>query len=133
MSKWKVALGVVGGLVGVVLLGAGGFFLWASSTTAAKLSAVRETHVVDFPIPPPLSEQELWALRAQLEAERAAANVPVDPAVPLPDVLTGIDLDALARERSLARGQHLLEARMACLECHGEDGGGGKMIDSPVM
>ena len=62
----------------------------------------------------------LWASRvaearlsAVYETHRVDLPVPFDP--------TGQD--------AVARGKHLVEARYACIECHGKDFGGGTMID----
>lgn len=93
----------------VVLLGAGGF-LWAKRTTAAVLARTIEVHQVDFPIPFPLEPAEVEELG--LSADEA---------------------DALAMERAIERGQHLVEARYVCVECHGADFGGGVMVDDPMI
>ena len=39
-------------------------------------------------------------------------------------------VDAVA---SLARGEHLVNARYVCVECHGNDFGGGVMVDDPMI
>ena len=52
-------------------------YLWAGSTAASKLAEIGETHEVDFPIPFPLTEAEIEALRK----ERAAAMPEPAPAV----------------------------------------------------
>lgn len=49
------------------------------------------------------------------------------------DVLASIDLDALALERAQERGKHLVEARFACVECHGRDFAGGSMVEDGAM
>lgn len=49
---------------------------------------------------------------------------------PPADPLQGVNLDAIARSRAIARGRHLVEARYACVECHGKDFGGGTMMDA---
>ncbi|MFO0595781.1 MAG: c-type cytochrome [Myxococcaceae bacterium] len=108
----------------VVLAGAG---VWAKSASDARLGKTYETHRVDFPIPFPLSETE----RALVLDEKKKALPPDAPADT--DVSAGIDWDALAKERAIARGKHLLEARYGCAECHGKDFGGGVMIDAPVL
>ena len=51
---------------------------------------------------------------------------PVDP-------LEGVDLLVIATERGGKRGKHLVEARFACIECHGDNFGGGTMIDDPAI
>lgn len=94
----------------VVLLVAVGAFGWATIVAESKLARTVQTHSVSFPVPFPLSPDEL----AQL----------------------GIGADeggALALERALERGRHLVEARYACVECHGSDFAGGVMIDDPLV
>lgn len=123
----KTLLKVVGALVVLVLLsGAAGFF-WAKSKAMGRLERTYETHRVDFPIPFPLSDAEVAALR-----EEKAKALPPD-ADPATDVLAGVDLGAIALERAQARGKHLGEARYVCIECHGKDFGGGTMIDDPAI
>ncbi len=114
---------LVGAVVALfVVVGVGGY-LWASSATSKKLSAVHEVHRVDFPIPFPLSEAEVAALRA----ERAGSvRRGADP-------LADVDLDAVATERAIARGEHLTRTFYACSECHGADFGGGVMMDDPAV
>ncbi|MFZ5476439.1 MAG: c-type cytochrome [Myxococcota bacterium] len=129
-----------GGLVLALLLGAGGTYAWATSARDAVLAQTYETHRVDFPIPFPLTETELAELRAQKLAEAAPPADPNAPATatdaaaePVADPLAGTDLDAIARERAIARGKHLVESRYVCIECHGADFGGGTMIDDPAV
>jgi mono/diheme cytochrome c family protein len=137
------ALKIIGGGVGVLALAAGGTFLWARSAADAALHQPVEAHRVDFPIPFPLSDDEVAALRADAStppADAAVASaddaVPADPAAevaPPADPLAGVDLAALATARAVARGKHLVESRFVCIECHGADFGGGKMMDDPAM
>lgn len=114
-------------LVAVALLGV---LAWASSQTHKKLAQRFEAHSYEFPIPPPLSEADLEELRAQEAAKRAAsastdamasatpegAAAAADVAAalappPAEDLLAGLDLSAIATERSAARGKHLVESR----------------------
>src|SRR5687768_10608998 len=104
----KLALKVIGVLALVLLLSGGGFYAWASTSSARSLARTIETHTVDFPIPFPLDSAEAAGL-----APEAAAQ--------------------LAVERARERGRHLVEARYVCVECHGEDLGGGVMIDAPAI
>ena len=143
----KTVLKVVGVLLGLVVLGAGGFFLWAKSAVTDKLSQTYEVHSMDFPIPFPLSEEEMAALRAERTAALApgapsdgeaaqdgAAKQPADEGEPeAQDVLAGVDLEAIALERAIARGEHLVNSRYVCVECHGRDFSGGVMIDDPAI
>lgn len=118
MKKAALAFAVLA--VAIVAV-AGGGFAWGKSVSAARLARSYVVHQVDFPIPFPLSPAELDALRA----ERADGGAE--------DPLAGVDLTALATARAIARGQHLAEARYACVECHGPQFSGGTMIDAPVM
>lgn len=160
----KTLLKVLGALVLLVLLVAGGTFLWAKSAVASKLSRTPEVHHVSFPIPFPLGEAEIEALKQERAAKLAQAapaaapvaaeageaapaaepaaegeaaqapDAPVAPPAPPPvDPLEGVDLDAIASERAAARGKHLVEARYACIECHGANFGGGVMVDDPAI
>lgn len=136
----KTALKVLGGLVVLVLLAGGGVFLYAKSKLADTLGRTPEVHAVDFPVPFPLTEQELAELRAERAADptaqpaaEAEGDADEDGAAPPPDPLAGVDLGALALDRARARGKHLVEARYACIECHGDDFGGGVMVDSAAL
>jgi cytochrome c5 len=135
-------LKIVGGLLGVALLGGAGFYGWAVSTTNQMRAEVYEVHTVDIPVPYPLTEAEVADLRAKKLAELAAATpapdgvalvalATVDPAQAA-DPLAGVDLNAIALENAVARGEHLVEARYGCQICHGGDLSGGTMVDSPV-
>lgn len=133
MKKALTALALV--LVVVVLAAAGGF-AWGTSAASARLEEKYETHRVDFPIPFPLSEAEIDALRSERAAAAAPADpkaAPADPKAAPADPLAGVDLAAIALERAIARGKHLIESRLACVECHGKDLGGGTMVDAPPI
>ena len=104
----KLVLKVLGALLLLIALSGGGFFAWASTANARTLAHTIATHTVDFPIPFPLDAGE---------------------AAGLGDEAAGV----LAFERTVERGRHLVAARYACSECHGEDMGGGVMIDAPVI
>lgn len=118
----KIAVGV-GALLGVlVLVGATGY-MWASNSAESKLAATHDIHRVDFPIPFLLTEAEVTALRAERASTVARGK----------DPLAGVDLNVIATERAVARGQHLVEAFYACGECHGADFGGGVMVDDPAI
>ena len=102
----KVLLGLVI-LLGVVAAGTLG---WASSTSAALLSAEAEAHAASFPIPFPLTAEEIEA-----------------------GGLTDEEAEAIALERAVERGGHLVKARYGCMDCHGENLAGGTMIDAAPM
>jgi cytochrome c553 len=91
------------GLV-VVLAFAYGWLTWSANRILAQ---TYEIHEVDFPIPFPLSEAEAAELAEGDEAH-----------------------EGLALERAIERGAHLVTARYGCMECHGENLGGGVMIDA---
>ncbi len=123
----KVAIGV-GSVFGLLVVAGGGVYLWASSAAGSKLAATHEVHRVDFPIPFPLTDAELATLRAErgaIASQNAAARGK--------DPLADVDLNALATERAVARGQHLVLTFYACGECHGADFGGGVMVDDAAF
>lgn len=103
-------LRVFAGLVAFCLLGAGGFYAWASMTTNRLLAGTVPSHTIDFPIP-----------------------FPLDPAEVERDGLSPEEAEARALERALERGRHLVQARYSCTECHGANFAGGVMVDAPVM
>ena len=94
------------GLLGVILL-LGGAYGWAYADSTRTLSRTVTSHTVDFPIPFPLSPEEVSELG--LEPRDAAQ---------------------MALDRAMQRGRHLLEARYPCADCHGENYGGGVMVDA---
>ncbi|NLY93336.1 MAG: cytochrome c, partial [Myxococcales bacterium] len=96
----------VGGAFAVLFVLVGASYAWASYSASSKLDVVFTIHQVDFPVPTPLD----------------AAHVD-----------EGGDPEALALEQAIERGRHLLSARYACADCHGEDFGGGVMVDDPAM
>ena len=103
----KLFLKIVGALLLLLVLAAGGVHIWASTTSSRLLARTFEIHAVDFPVPFSLSEKERQELG-------------------LPDE----EVEGLATERAVERGKHLVEARYGCLECHGADFGGGVMLDA---
>jgi mono/diheme cytochrome c family protein len=105
-------------LVALVVVALAACF-WAYQVATSRYEKQWTVHTVDFPIPFPLREDELAALRA----ERVAAGAPAS------DPLAGVDLQAVALERAVRRGQHLVESRTGCNDCHGKDLGGNAIID----
>lgn len=101
----KVAGKVAGSILVLALVLAGGLYVWASAASARTLSRAFDSHAVDFPVPFPLPAHEVEELG-----------------------LTPPEAETLALERALERGAHLLRARYACTECHGENFGGGVMF-----
>lgn len=134
----KRVLKFLGATLLLLVLAAGAFFGWATVTTRGVLEQTFTAHEVDFPVPFPLTEAELNALREQRLAEMAVPAAVVNaegvvvPAAPV-DPLEGLDLAALALDNAIARGRHLVTARYACAECHGNDLSGGVMVDDPAM
>jgi mono/diheme cytochrome c family protein len=90
----------------LVLLG-GGAYAWVSHSANQALARTIPAHTVEFPVPFPVPEEDVAA-----------------------QGLTAEEAEGLALERALERGRHLVEARYACVECHGEDFGGGVMVDA---
>ncbi|MGF1464736.1 MAG: c-type cytochrome [Sandaracinaceae bacterium] len=99
--------------VGGLLLAGALAFGAAVWTASAKRSRTLSAHTAAFPIPFPLTAAEAAELRAEQ--------------------LGGVDLEAAALERAVERGRHLVEARYACVECHGRDLSGGTMVDDPMI
>jgi mono/diheme cytochrome c family protein len=97
-------------LLGVAVVLVAGVYLWAGYASGQRLARVYETHRVDFPIPFAATAEEL-----------AAAGVTEDTD------------GALALARARERGRHLVESRYHCVECHGENFGGGVMVDAFPM
>ena len=106
----KKVLQILGLVLVVLVVAAGAVYLWAGSAANRRLARTYTTHTVDFPIPFPLSEEEVR--RRRLTPEAAARE---------------------ARAQAMERGQHLVEARYVCIECHGRDFSGGVMVDAPPI
>lgn len=137
----KIALISTGVLfVLVATAGAVGYVV-AGSTAERKLSRPMAAHEVDFPVPFPLTEDEIAALREERRAAqgtvvaRDGGDVAGDSGdeTAAADPLAEVDLDAIALERAIERGEHYVTARYACMDCHGEDFGGGVMIDDAAV
>jgi len=116
----KTALRILAGVVALVVVCFGGLYAWARHTDDELLSRTIETHRVGFPIPFPLTAEEIAAVSTARAAEGEAAP-------------SGAELDELALHRAQARGKHLVQARYGCTECHGANFGGGVMIDDPMI
>jgi len=98
---------VVGFLLLALAVAGAGVYAWASMKAGQKLAQKYTIHSADFPIPFPLNPEEI----RQLKLRPGAA-------------------DSAARQRALERGQHLVESRYACRECHGKNFGGGVMVEA---
>lgn len=95
----------------------------ASWVTQSRYDRQWTAHDATFPIPFPLAESEVAALRE----ERIAAGAPAD------DPLAGVDLEAVALERAVARGKQMIASRIGCAACHRPDFGGGAVVDEPMV
>ena len=101
---------IVGTIVALFLLTGVGAIAWASVASERMLGRNFDVHSVDFPVPFPLTDEEV-----------AEAG------------LTPEEAEIAALERAIERGRHLVEARYACSDCHGADFGGGVMVDAPPI
>jgi mono/diheme cytochrome c family protein len=113
----------LGGAVLLVVVLALGAYLWARQVSNARYQTHWTAHDASFPMPFPLDSAAL----ASLAQERIAAGASAK------DPLAGVDLQAAAKERAEARGKHLIESRLGCSSCHGEDFGGGEIINVPAV
>jgi mono/diheme cytochrome c family protein len=103
----RLVLKIVGVLLAVLIVIAVGVYAWASMVTSRMRAQVFQVHTVDFPIPFPLDP-----------AEVAAQNLTPEAAA------------ALAHDRAVERGKHLVSARYPCVACHSATFGGGVMVDA---
>lgn len=135
MKVLKIGAGALVALIAVVVIGV---MVMVSRANARLERHWDDVAGVDVPVPWPLDEAELTALREQKKAELAAkvAAAGAGEAAPAPadaDLLAGVDLAALAKERAVARGKHLIESRAGCGDCHGADFGGKVIVEAPPM
>jgi mono/diheme cytochrome c family protein len=107
MKVLKKVLKIVGVLFVVLALLGTAVYAWAAMTSKRMLSQRFDTHVAEFPIPFPLDPAEVSAMGLTADAARQ-----------------------LAQKRAIERGQHLVSARYACVECHSANFGGGVMVDA---
>ena len=120
MSKFLRVLGWT--LLAIVGIAAMGYAL-ASWVTSSRYDRQWTAHDASFPIPFPLSDSEVAALREERMAAGAAAE----------DPLAGLDLGAVALERAIARGKRMIGSRVGCAACHRADFGGGPVVDDPIV
>lgn len=107
----KTVLKIAAGLVGLLVLALAGAMSWATVVADHALSELHDRHRVDIPLPWPLSPEELATMTWDVADSESA----------------------IAMERAIARGEHLLTARYGCGDCHGADLGGGTMVDDPAL
>jgi mono/diheme cytochrome c family protein len=119
----KRVLKWVGSIVLILAVLAGGAYAWAYHTAMGVYRKQWTVHRADFPIPFPLTAGELATLR---EERIAAGASKADP-------LAGVDLQAVAHERAVQRGEHLVKSRVGCTECHGKDFGGSVVVDMVLV
>lgn len=106
----RIVLKVVGAVLLLLVVSVVGFYAWASIASARSLARTLDAHTVGFPIPFPLDSAQVADSGGNEE-----------------------EVARLALERARERGSHLVAARYACGECHGQDLSGGVMIDAPVI
>lgn len=119
----KKLLKILGWTLLAVVVVAAGAGWWLYTQASAYYEQRWSPHQASFAMPFPLSPEEVTALRQ----ERLAAGGPVS------DPLAGVDLEAVARERAIARGDHLIHSRVGCNGCHGDDFGGKVIIDNSMI
>lgn len=103
----KMFLKILAGIVVVLLVVVAGVYVWAGWATNRRLATTFQAHTVDFPIPFPLDPAEVTSLGLTPEAA-----------------------SQLALQRAVERGKHLVTARYPCTACHGQNFGGGTMVDA---
>lgn len=123
----KTAFKAVAGLLVLLVVVAACIYEWASVKDRALLARTIETHSVDFPIPFPLTEAEI------AEVTQAQASMANGANGANGDLMAEVDLDAIGLARAVERGDHLVQARDRCVECHGQNFGGGVMVDDPML
>jgi mono/diheme cytochrome c family protein len=99
--KWFLAAGLA-----VLALFVGIVFVLQQRADDMRAGPVA-LHDVSFPVPFPLSPAEVDSLGLSPE-----------------------EAEAMALDRALERGRHLVQARYGCADCHGEDFGGGTMAEA---
>jgi mono/diheme cytochrome c family protein len=125
----KRILRVLAVLLAVVVVAAAGAFAYASMQTNARLARTwPDVKGTEVPVPWPLTEAEVAAIREAKQAEApphdaATAEAPADP-------MAGVDLEAIAMEQAVERGKYLMTTRLGCLECHGHDLAGNLVADA---
>ncbi len=131
----KRVLQVLGVLVVVLLLVVGGAFAYGSTQAKARLARTwPDVKGKDVPVPWPLTESEIAALRetktTELAAQPPSANTAAPATDAVADPLAGVDLGAIAMERAVERGKYLATIRLGCVECHGKDLAGTLVADA---
>jgi mono/diheme cytochrome c family protein len=112
----KTLLKVVLGLVLVLVLLAAGGYAWASSATAQVFERSIDVPPHDFPVPYPAAPADDAGYADAAATAEEDENVDVHPMA-----------------AAIERGEHLVRARYGCADCHGENLGGGVMMDAMPM
>jgi len=121
-------LKVLGILLAVLVVAAAGTFAYASIQAKARLARTwPDVKGTEVPVPWPLTDAEVTALRESKQAEVTPDTATVDAAA---DPLAGVDLTAIAMERAVDRGHYLMTVRLGCAECHGPDLAGSLVADA---
>ncbi len=101
----RTVLKTLGVFLATIIVLAAGLYGWAHASSNRTLARSFDAHDTDFPVPFPLSAEEA-------------------------EGMTPEEAEAEALARAVTRGRHLVGARYACSECHGDDFGGGVMVDA---
>lgn len=122
MPRW---LTWAGGAVVAVVLAAVGAYVWAGSAATARMTQTwPDVTGKEFPIPFPLTDDEVEALVAErvaaLPEGEDASTVEIGPE----------ERQQLAMERAVARGERLARYQLGCADCHGETGEGRLVADA---
>lgn len=129
----KIVFKIAVGLAALAVMFVSAAYAWASVATHRALNETHTRHEVDIPMPWPLTEAEVAELRAATRTAGADAQDLAAHGATEGDAVEPLDLEAVAMERAIARGEHLITERYACTECHGADLAGGIMIDDPTV
>jgi mono/diheme cytochrome c family protein len=129
----KKLMKILGAVLALLLLGGGGFYFWVEWKFNDMMTSVFEVPAAKpVPVPFPLSKEELDEIKekrlAELKAAAEKAGEEFDPAAV--DPLEGVDVQKIALENAIKRGEHLNEARVGCATlCHGANMGGKFLAD----
>ena len=110
-------LKIAGIAVGVLALVIGGTVFSLNLKFNGMVTRQFDLEPASFPIPMPLNEAELTLLENEFDGS-----------------VDGVDLDSVALDWAIARGERYVATRAACSECHALDFGGQLVVDAlPVV
>jgi mono/diheme cytochrome c family protein len=113
----------------VLVVAAAGAFAYASMQAKARLARTwPDVKGMEVPVPWPLTEAEVAAIREAKQAEAPKPDAGSTEAPPEP--MAGVDLTAIAMERAVERGKYLATVRLGCVQCHGENFAGMLVADA---